>query len=99
MEMLYTIGFFKLCGQSNNMKHVIRDVSLNGELVNVIFCENEKGAFVVAGKYRKTAPHRSCGRWHSGDSYYDIFFRKNFIGRDEGNRFYKEVKATKEIRC
>lgn len=97
MEMLYTISHWKLFQESNQMKNKIEDVIVNGEPLDVFFCKNDKGMFVVAGKYRKTAPYRSCGHWHSGDSFYDIYFRKNFKTRDEGNAFYLQVKNTKRI--
>lgn len=97
MEMLYTISHWNLFKQSNEMRNKIESVMVNGEPLDVFFCQNDKGLFVVAGKYRKTAPYRSCGHWHSGDSYYDLYFRKNFRGREEGNEFFKRVKATKRI--
>lgn len=98
MTMLYTISHWKLFKQSNDMRNKIEGVIVNGELLDVFFCKNDQGMlYVVAGKYRKTAPYRSCGHWHSGDSFYDIYFRKNFKTRDEGNEFFKRVKATNRI--
>lgn len=65
--------------------------------MDVFFCEGEKGLFVIAGKYRSTKPRRVMGRYCSGNSYYDVFFRKNFKTREEGNEFFKRVKANKTI--
>ena len=104
MKELYTIGYFKLRNEliGNDAEHKfnafeIRDVNVNGEKMDVFFCKNEKGMFVVAGIYGKGAAYRSCGHWHSGNSYYTIYFRKNFRTREEGNEFYKKVKATMTI--
>lgn len=97
MEMLYTIGIYTLFEQSERMKHKIENVIVNGEPMDVIFCKKDGKIFAIAGKYRRTAPHRACGHWHRGDSYYDIYFRKNFRSRDEGNAFYLQVKETMTI--
>lgn len=104
MEKLYTIGFFKLYNETigNDEAHgynafELRDVNVLGTQMNVYFCKNEKGMFVVAGIYRKGAAYRSCGHWSSGNSYVDIYFRKNFKTKEEGNEFYKRVKQTKMI--
>ena len=94
MTMLYTIGYYKAFKETLAK---IEDVNVNGENMQVLFCKNEKGIFAIACKYRKGAPHRSCGHWHSGDSYYDIYFRKNFKTKEEGNNFFKKVKETKMI--
>lgn len=104
MKKLYTIGFHKLIHQviGWDAEHhfrpfEIKNVDMQGEKMTVFFCENEKGIFVVAGKSRKGAAYRCCGHWHSGNLYYDIYFRKNFRTNAEGNAFYKQVKSTMSI--
>lgn len=93
MECIYTIGFFKAFDQ---IKAEVDDVMVNGEVMDVKFCIDDKGRmFAMVCKYRKTGPYRSCGHWHSGKSFYDVYIRKNFRNRDEGNEFFKKVKATK----
>jgi hypothetical protein len=94
MEKLYTISYSKMF---DKRKAEIENVMFNGEKMNVMFCEDEKGIYAVACKYRKTAPRRACGHWHSGSSYYDVYFRKNFYNREQGNEFYKAVKLNKAI--
>ena len=104
MDKLYTVSFSKVLvetighDEAHNWKGFQFDnVEVNGEKMSVFFCKNEKGMFVIAGKLRKGAAHRSCGRWHSGNLYYDIYFRKNFRNSKEGNEFYKSVKNTMTI--
>ena len=94
MKLLYTVGYYKAFRET--VKE-LKDVNINGEKMKVLFCKNDKGFFVIGCKYRKDAPHRSCGHWHSGDSYYDVYFRKNFSSAEDGNNFYKKIKSTKAI--
>jgi len=101
MEKLYTIGFTKLFLETigNDAAHEykafkLEDINVLGTKMDVYFCKNEKGMFVVAGTYRKGAAYKACGHWHSGNSYVDVYFRKNFRTKEEGNEFYKKVKKT-----
>lgn len=98
MEKLYTVGWYKVYSETVGYNTFEFDnVNVNGEMMKVYFCKNEKGMFVIAGKYRKGAAYRSCGHWHSGRGYIDVYFRKNFRTREEGNEFYKKVKNTRAI--
>jgi len=104
MEMLYTISFHKVFSETigNDQEHKYKafefeNVDVKGEKMDVFFCKNEKGIFVIAGKYRRGSAYRSCGHWHGGKGYYDIYFRKNFRNNAEGNEFYKKVKSTLAI--
>lgn len=105
MKELYTIRHYKLWDQTigNDEAHGYKpfefeDIDVNGTNMKVYFCSNEKHEmFVVAGTYRKGHAYRSCGRWHSGELYFDVYFRKNFRTREEGNEFYKKVKQTRAI--
>lgn len=97
MKVLYTIGFSKLCEQSLGNRYIIENVNVDGEKMNVFFCKTEKGIFAVAGKYRNSGPYRSCGHWHSGRAFYDIYWRKHFRTPAEGNAFYLGVKRTRTI--
>lgn len=94
LEKLYTVSFSKVF---NERKAEIESVTVHGEIMDVIFCEGEKGLFVIAGKFRKSGPRRVMGRYCGGRAYYDVFFRKNFKTREEGNEFFKRVKANKTI--
>lgn len=89
MKELYTVSCYKVFGAE---KACIRDMSYKGEQMDAIFCEDEKGCFVIFAKYRKTAPYRSCGHWHSGRGFFDVYYRKNFLTREEGNSFYCKLK-------
>lgn len=75
----------------------LEDISVNGEKMNVFFCKNEKGIFVIAGLYDRYSPSRSGGHWSRGGAYYDIYFRKNFRTKEEGNAFYLKVLSLKSI--
>lgn len=104
MNLIYTVSQYKVFSETigNDDAHgfnafEIENVSVNGEKMTVYFCRNEKGMFAIAGCYRKGPAYRSCGHWHSGRGYCDVYFRKNFKNRDEGNAFYKEVKRTLTI--
>ncbi len=94
MKKLYTVSFYKAFKETSKE---LKNVNVNGEKMNVLFCKNDKGIFVIACKYRKEAPYKSCGHWHGGNSYYDVYFRKNFKSREEGNAFYMKVKTTRTI--
>ena len=89
MKELYTISCFKVF---NAEKACIENVNYKGEQMDAIFCESENGCFVIFAKYRKTAPYRSCGRYHSGKGFFDVYYRKNFLTREEGNSFYRNLK-------
>lgn len=105
MDKLYTIGFSKLLDQTVGFDSAhkynmfrFKNVDVQGEKMDVFFCHNDKGIFVIAGKYWSGGAHRNaCGRWSSGNSYYDIYFRKNFRNKEEGNSFYLRVKRTMAI--
>ena len=105
MEKLYTVNSSKVFNETigNDTEHHFKgfefnDIYVFGEKMHVFFCQNEKGIFVIAGKTRKGPAYRGADpRWHSGKLYYDIYYRKNFKDKEEGNKFYKEVKARKEI--
>ena len=101
MKPIYTIGCYKLwhktIGFYKTNAFNFENVNVNGENMSVFFCKDEKGMFVVAGKYRKGRAHYSCGHWHSADGFYDIYFRKNFRTKEDGNTFYKKVKTTMKI--
>jgi hypothetical protein len=94
LRELYTIGFYKLFKKT---RAKLEGVYYKGQQMNAFFCEDEKGIYVIAGIYGKTAAHRSCGRWHSGDPYYKVYFRRGFRTREDGNEYYKALKATMEI--
>lgn len=105
MEKLYTVRHHKVFDETigNDAEHnfkgfEFRGIYVYGEKMDVFFCQNEKGIFVIAGKSWKGQAHRGADhRWHSGNLYYDIYFRKNFRTKEEGNEFYRKVKARKEI--
>lgn len=104
MKELYTVSFSKVFEETigNDAEHKwqgfkFKNVSVDGKKMDVFFCKNEKGMFVIAGTYVKGAAYRSCGHWHSGKGFYKVYFRKNFRTREEGNDFYKKVKTTMEI--
>ena len=104
MEKLYTVKYVKVFNEviGNDEEHgykpfVIGKVDVCGKKMDVFFCENDKGIFVIAGVFRKGSPTRSCGHWHSGTLYVDVYFRKNFSKREDGNRFYKSVKTSMRI--
>lgn len=94
MMLLYTVGYTKACDETVKK---IKNVNVNGEIMDVLFCKNDKGIFVIGCKFRKGSPYRSCGHWHSGNCNYDVYFRKNFISAEDGNNFYKKVKSTNAI--
>ncbi len=105
MKLLYTVGTTKLHDETigGDKAHDYKifefyDINVMGNKMYVSFCRNEKGMFVIAGTFRRGAPRRSCDhRWHRGDLYLDVYFRKNFRTREEGNAFYKKVKQTRAI--
>ena len=105
MERLYTVNTSKVFDETigNDAEHhfkgfEFKDITVFGEKMNVYFCQNEKYMFVIAGTHRKGPAHRGADhRWHSGTLYLDVYFRKNFKTKEEGNTFYKKVKARKEI--
>ena len=104
MNALYKISHSKLFNETigNDAAHKwnafkIENVNVNGEKMDVFFCKNESGMFVVAGTFEKGTAYRSCGHWHSGKLYCNIYFRKNFSTKEEGNEFYKKVKVTMAI--
>lgn len=99
MKELYTVGFYKVLDETvgNDLEHhfnsfEFKGVKVNGEKMDVYFCKNEKGIFVVAGKFGYVG---SC--WARRKPVYHIYFRKNFKTKEEGNAFYKRVKATMSI--
>jgi hypothetical protein len=102
MEPIYTIGWYKLWDEciGNDEAHrwkafIIENVDVGGEKMNAYFCRNDKGMFVVAGKTRKWKAHRNANhRWSSGELYVDVYARKNFRTRVDGNEFYKTIKDT-----
>lgn len=89
MEKLYTIGYYKACDE---VVRELVDVNINGEKMKLWFCKNEKGMFVIGCKYRRTGPSYSCGHFHRGTPLLDVYFRKNFHSKEEGNAFYKTAK-------
>lgn len=93
-KVLYTVSHYKVFTEE---KARLEDVWFAGEKMEAIFCENEKGVFVIICKYRKTAPYRACGHWHSGKSLYDVYFRKNFTTRKDGNDFYLAIKQSNTV--
>ena len=107
MEQLYTIRASKLYFQTIGIDRApdykpfkLVAVNVYGQLMDMFFCRDDKGRiFVVAGTSRRTGPRRGADhRYHSGETYYDIYFRKNFKTAQEGNNFYKMVKTTKEVK-
>ena len=107
MERLYTIRYSKLCFQTigYDKEHDFRafklqNVRVYGSLMDMFFCRDDNNKiFVVAGTFRRTGPRRGADhRYHSGESYYDIYFRKNFKSSQEGNEFYKIIKRTMEVK-
>ena len=100
MDKLYTIGFYKLfddVGAKNWHKCRVRNVDVCGEMMDVFFCKNEKGIFAIATKSTRSGAHFSCGHWHSGEPKYDVYFRKDFASREEGNEFYLNLRRTMTI--
>ncbi len=104
MEKLYTIKYStlldKMAGfdeEHNYKKFVLEKVLVKGKRMDVFFCHDERGMYAVAGECWKGGPSRTSGRWVSGTMYYDIYYRKNFRTKDEGNRFYRQVRATGKI--
>lgn len=104
MNELYKISSSKLFCETigNDRAHnwnafSFENINVKGEKMDVFFCKNEKGMFVVAGMFEKGSAYHACGHWHSGKRYYKIYFRRNFSTKEEGNEFYKRVKATMVI--
>ena len=94
MEKLYTIGFHKLY---DRQKAEVRGVRINDQIMDMFFCQEEGLIYVIAGLCKKGAAYRGADcRWHSGKLYYDIFYRRNFRSKSEGNQFYLQVKKTME---
>lgn len=93
-EREFSISFNKLYDQR---KAEIRGVFFAGEKMEAYFCQSEKGMRVLVGKWRKTAPYRSCGHWHSGRLFLDVYFSKWFRNKEEGNEYFKGVKSDKQV--
>lgn len=91
---IYTISTHNVYVQE---KGRIDGIAYNGEKMDAIFCENEKGIYVIICKYRKTDAFKCGGHWHSGKRFYDVYYRKNFKSRDEGNEYFKAVKKNMVI--
>ena len=106
MEILYTIKKHKVFYETigNDAEHnykgfEFKNICVYNKMMNVYFCQNEKYMFVIAGILRKAPARRGADhRWHSGTLYLDVYFRKNFRTKEEGNAFYKMVKTRKEIK-
>lgn len=101
MKKLYTIGINKLSKEilkdSNGKWFEFHDVNVNKIKMIVMFCQGEKGMYVIAGTAEVGQAYKVGKRWHSGKTFYNIYFRKNFSTKEEGNAFFRKVKATMEI--
>lgn len=96
---LYTIRFEKLMDvEVSQVMSVEYKVEGGYRLLDFIFCKTEDGKmYVVGAEFRSSRYYLSHGWWHGcGTELYDIYFRKNFQTREEGNAFYLWAKRMKE---
>ena len=106
MRKLYSMSWYKIF---NDLVRKDRDIPfykdayyfhscrVQEKYMDVMFCKGEKGAYVVAGELRRRPPFRSGKYWHGGSFVFDVYYRRNFNTRDEGNAFYRQFQESKRI--
>ncbi len=102
MERKYTIKEYKLLkevieSERTSKWFILYWVRYKGQPMHAYFCKNDSGMYVVLGKTRYGKPSKGLDiRWAS-TCYVDVYYRRNFLSAEDGNRFYKRLKDTKEL--
>lgn len=103
MEKIYTVRNRKLVDDINRLSENkvfgFVNVLVDGDWYDIRFGISETGKMyaVLVKTFILSRGVRYYNKSQGGDIYHDVFKRINFDTKEQGNNFYKLVKATKKI--